>query len=125
MHYDEQSLDYLVLFFEALVVLLDGIVEMLLLLVLRGDGGVARALVPGLLLGLIPLLHLQVLLELADFAVEDEDLLLVSRGLLGQLLPRLLELGELLDLYDHLPVQFLVVFLLDLGVALHILKDLL
>lgn len=125
MHYDEQSLDYLVLFFEALVVLLDGIVEMLLLLVLRGDGSVARPLAPGLLLSLIPLLHLQVLLELADFAVEDENLLLVSRGLLGQLLPRLLQLGELLDLYDHFPVQFLIVFLLDLGIALHILNDLL
>ena len=92
MHYDEQSLDYLILFFEALVVLLDGVVEMLLLLVLRGDGGVTRALVPRLLLGLMSLLYLHVLLELADFAVEDEDLLHVSRGLLGQLAPQTLAL---------------------------------
>ena len=101
----EQLLYYFVLLIIPLLILHQFMIKLLLLL---GRGGAAvRALARLLLLrllGLCPLMHLDLFLQLSYFSVEDQHFLLVSYGFLGQFLSRLLELGELLYLYNHFPI---------------------
>ena len=77
------------------------------------------------LLYLSSTLQLKLPLKVHYLPVEDLYFLLVSLAFLSHFLPRLFQLCELLDLPDEFLVELLVVLLLNLGVSLHVLNDLL